>query len=93
MDILKAADEGRFSLLILLDFFSAFDLVNHNISINKLCSKFGFKSLVLKWYKSYLNNRYSPLTKVPFCFDYIKFDQNLYKRFNLRKKIRYLEYF
>ena len=57
MVILKAADEGRFSLLILLDLFSAFDLVNHNILINKLYSKFGFKGLVLEWYKSYLNNR------------------------------------
>ena len=57
MDILKAADEGRFSLLILLDLSSAFDLVNHNILINKLYSKFGFKGSVLEWYKSYLNNR------------------------------------
>ena len=57
MDILKAADEGMFSLLILLDLSSAFDLVNHNILINKLYSKFGFKGLVLEWYKSYLNNR------------------------------------
>ena len=57
MDILKAADEGRFSLLILLDLSSAFDLVNHNILINKLYSKFCFKGLVLEWYKSYLNNR------------------------------------
>ena len=56
MDILKAADEGRFSLLILLDLSSAFDLVNHNI-LNKLYSKFGFEGLVLEWYKSYLNNR------------------------------------
>ena len=44
MDILKAADEGRFSFLILLDLSLAFDLVNHNILINKLYSKFGFKS-------------------------------------------------
>ena len=43
--------------MILLDLSSAFDLVNHNISINKLYSKFGFKGLVLEWYKSYLNNR------------------------------------
>ena len=58
MDILKAADEGRFSLLILLDLSSAFDLVNHNILINKLYSKFGFKGLLLEWYKIYLNNRF-----------------------------------
>ena len=42
---------------MLLDLSSAFDLVNHNILINKLYSKFGFKGLVLEWYKSYLNNR------------------------------------
>ena len=48
MDIFKAADEGRFSLLILLDLSSVFDLVNHNILINKLYSKFGFKGLVLE---------------------------------------------
>ena len=57
MDILKATDEGRFSLLILLDLSSAFDLVNHDILINKLYSKFGFMGLVLEWYNSYLNNR------------------------------------
>ena len=62
MDILKAANEGRFSLLILLDLSSAFDLVNYNILINKLYSKFGFKGLVLEWYKSYLNNRCYYLT-------------------------------
>ena len=55
-------DEGRFSLLILLDLFSAFDLVNHNILINKLYSKFGFKGLVLEWYKRYLNNRFYYIT-------------------------------
>ena len=50
-DILEAADEGRFSLLILLDIFSAFNLFNHNILINKLYSKFCFKGLVLEWSK------------------------------------------
>ena len=55
MDILKAAEEDRFSLLILLDLFSAFDLVNHNILINKLYSKFCFKGLILEWYLN--NNR------------------------------------
>ena len=57
IDILKAADDGKFNLLILLDLSSAFDLVNHNILINKLYLKFCFKGLVLEWYKSYLNNK------------------------------------
>ena len=57
MDILKAADRSRFNLLILLELSSAFNLVDHNVLINKLYSRFGFEGLVSEWYKNYLNNR------------------------------------
>ena len=35
-EILKAADNGELSLLILLDLSSAFDLVNHKILLKRL---------------------------------------------------------
>ena len=46
--ILKAADNGELSLLVLLDLSSAFDLVDHDLLLKKLEKSFGFDDIVLK---------------------------------------------
>ena len=56
-DILGAADEGKLSLLILLDLSAAFDLVDHSISLKRLESTYGFDGLTLEWFKNYLSDR------------------------------------
>ena len=56
-DILKAADNGELSLLVLLDLSSAFDLVEHYNLLRRLEESFGFGAIVLKWFTSYLTNR------------------------------------
>ena len=56
-DILGAADDGKLSLLILLDLSAAFDLVDHRILLKKLKSTYGFGGLTLEWFKNYLSDR------------------------------------
>ena len=56
-DILKAADNGELSLLVLLYLSSAFDLVDHDILLRMLDKSFGFRDVVLKSFTSYLTNR------------------------------------
>ena len=56
-DILGAADNGKLSLLILLDLSAAFDLVDHSIWLKWLESTHSFEGLTLEWFKNYLSNR------------------------------------
>ena len=56
-DILGAADDGKLSLLILLDLSAAFDLVDHSIFLKRLESPYGFDGLTLEWFRNYLSDR------------------------------------
>ena len=58
-DILLSLDNGNFSALVLLDQSAAFDVVNHNILVSRLKSRFGFGDTVLQWITSYLTTRKS----------------------------------
>lgn len=54
--VLNNMDSGYTTGLIFLDLKKAFDVVNHDILIDKL-SKYGINQKELLWFKSYLNNR------------------------------------
>ena len=56
MPFLESLSKQQVSLLLLIDFSKAFDLVEHNILLNKL-EHYGIRGHALKWLESYLSNR------------------------------------
>ena len=54
--ITEAFSQGKYILGIFLDLSKAFDIVNHNILLEKL-KAYGIQSENLKWFRSYLSNR------------------------------------
>ncbi len=56
-DIVHALDQRKEALLILLDFSSAFDTIDHQLLIDHLCNHYGIKGTPLRWFISYLRNR------------------------------------
>ena len=57
-DLLTACDEGMVSVLALLDLSAAFDTIDHEILITRLNVSFGLSGIVLKWFTSYISDRY-----------------------------------
>ena len=56
-DILLGLDKRHVSLLTLFDLSSAFDTINHNILLNRLCYLYGISGKYPSWFRSYLSNR------------------------------------
>ncbi len=57
-DLLLASDQGCISLLVLLDLSAAFDTIDHVILIDRLQNYAGIQGQALRWFRSYLSDRY-----------------------------------
>ena len=54
-DLLREADRGRCTLLVLLDLSVAFDTIDHGILLDRL-SEVGSEALALSWLRSFLKD-------------------------------------
>ena len=58
---LHAINDGKIVGCVLVDFRKAFDLVDHNLLLQKL-EHYKIKDLSLSWFNSYLHNRFQQVT-------------------------------
>ena len=56
-DILRAVDDNKSVILLLIDLSSTFDTVDHLILLSRLWHRFGIKDNALAWFDSYLKAR------------------------------------
>ena len=53
-DILKAVDDNKSVILLLLDLSAAFDAVDHTILVSRLAKRFVIRDAALNWFRLYL---------------------------------------
>ena len=56
-DILSALDAGSSAVLLMLDLSAAFDTIDYNILLSRLCNVYGITGDALDWFKSYHTGR------------------------------------
>ena len=56
-DLLMATDNGQISAVCLQDLTAAFDIVNHDLLLQRLEQGLGIRGLALAWFRSYLTGR------------------------------------
>ena len=56
-DIWQASDKDEDTILVLLDLSAAFDIIDHEVLLNKLNQRFGFRDFALNWLALYLVDR------------------------------------
>ena len=55
--ILSALDAGSSTILLMLDLSAAFDTIDHDNLLSRLCNVYGITGNVLNWFRSYLTGR------------------------------------
>ena len=53
-DILSALDAGSSAILLMLDLSAAFDTIDHDILLSRLCNVYGITGDALDWFRYYL---------------------------------------
>ena len=56
-DVLRAIDDDKCVILLLLDLSAAFDTVDHGILLSRLSMCYGIEGTVHQWFRSYLCDR------------------------------------
>ena len=56
-NLFLSLNRGNISVQALLEYFSAFDTIDHSILVHRLHTDFGFTATVLQWSSSYLTDR------------------------------------
>ena len=56
-DILSAFDAGSSAILLMLDLSAAFDTIDHDILLSRLCNVYGITGNALDWFRTYLTGR------------------------------------
>ena len=56
-DLLAKMDDGKISMVVLLDLSAAFDTIDHEILLARLQSYFGVDGTALAWLRSYITGR------------------------------------
>ena len=56
-DILSALDAGSSAILLMLDLSAAFDTIDHDILLSRLCNVYGITGDALDWFRSYVTGR------------------------------------
>lgn len=60
-NILCAIDDNKGAALLLWDMYRAFDTFGYKLPLDRMCSHFGLRGKVLKWFESYLHNKKNSL--------------------------------
>ena len=56
-DILSALDTGSSAILLMLDLSAAFDTIDNDILLSRVCNVYGITGNALDWFRSYLTGR------------------------------------
>ena len=56
-DILSELDAGSSAILLMLDLSAAFDKIDHDSLLSRLCNVYGITGNALDWFRSYLTGR------------------------------------